>query len=247
MDKAEKSLKSTSPSRVRNLPKIKPSQNTWHCLLPLTCGSCFSDGILQKRSEPRCCLWKPVWRHLLPCYLTLQELHGWYMCCAAAAFCALLLSSSLKFTSVCFQVSVNFGPHFKHPPKDVKYQPVRDSGKTPYFSRWCYKLHTNIYWDIVCDLCACFILFPSLQMSDMGWGAVIEHTLADMLYHVETEVDGRRSPPWEGWMQLECSTHTPLVKTQFHVHTVKLKHHVAGNSLWIHFNSCNINFAKQEV
>uniref|UniRef100_A0A672IB96 Set1/Ash2 histone methyltransferase complex subunit ASH2 n=1 Tax=Salarias fasciatus TaxID=181472 RepID=A0A672IB96_SALFA len=55
-------------------------------------------------------------------------------------------------------VSVNFGPHFKFPPKDVKYQP----------------------------------------MSDMGWGAVIEHTLADMLYHVETEVDGRRSPPWEG-------------------------------------------------
>ncbi|KAM3599948.1 uncharacterized protein V6R79_014273 [Siganus canaliculatus] len=55
-------------------------------------------------------------------------------------------------------VSVNFGPHFKHPPKDVKFQP----------------------------------------MSDMGWGAVIEHTLADMLYHVETDVDGRRSPPWEG-------------------------------------------------
>ncbi|KAK3550188.1 hypothetical protein QTP86_021216 [Hemibagrus guttatus] len=56
------------------------------------------------------------------------------------------------------QVSVNFGPHFKHPPKDVKFQP----------------------------------------MSDMGWGAVIEHSLADILYHVETEVDGRRSPPWEG-------------------------------------------------
>ncbi|CAL8385234.1 set1/Ash2 histone methyltransferase complex subunit ASH2 isoform X2 [Gadus morhua] len=56
------------------------------------------------------------------------------------------------------QVSVNFGPNFKHPPKDLKYQP----------------------------------------MSDMGWGAVIEHTLADMLYHVETDVDGRRSPPWEG-------------------------------------------------
>ncbi|XP_017287721.2 set1/Ash2 histone methyltransferase complex subunit ASH2 isoform X2 [Kryptolebias marmoratus] len=55
-------------------------------------------------------------------------------------------------------VSVNFGPLFKYPPKDIKYQP----------------------------------------MSDMGWGAVIEHTLADMLYHVETEVDGRRSPPWEG-------------------------------------------------
>lgn len=36
-------------------------------------------------------------------------------------------------------------------------------------------------------------------MSDMGWGAVVEHTLADVLYHVETEVDGRRSPPWEPW------------------------------------------------
>ncbi|XP_068430878.1 set1/Ash2 histone methyltransferase complex subunit ASH2 isoform X1 [Clinocottus analis] len=55
-------------------------------------------------------------------------------------------------------VSVNFGPHFRHPPKDLKYQPI----------------------------------------SEMGSGAVIEHTLADMLFHVETDVDGRRSPPWEG-------------------------------------------------
>uniref|UniRef100_A0A3P9ITL8 Set1/Ash2 histone methyltransferase complex subunit ASH2 n=1 Tax=Oryzias latipes TaxID=8090 RepID=A0A3P9ITL8_ORYLA len=45
----------------------------------------------------------------------------------------------------------------------------------------------------------CFVVvFFSCQISDMGWGAVIEHTLADMLYHVETDVDGRRSPPWEG-------------------------------------------------
>ena len=35
-------------------------------------------------------------------------------------------------------------------------------------------------------------------MSDMGWGAVIEHTLADMLYHVETDVDGPRGPPGGG-------------------------------------------------
>nr|XP_040147742.1 set1/Ash2 histone methyltransferase complex subunit ASH2 [Ictidomys tridecemlineatus] len=54
-------------------------------------------------------------------------------------------------------VSINFGPCFKYPPKDLTYHP----------------------------------------MSDMGWGAVVEHTLADVLYHVETEVDGRRSPPWE--------------------------------------------------
>ncbi|XP_055151958.1 set1/Ash2 histone methyltransferase complex subunit ASH2 isoform X1 [Symphalangus syndactylus] len=54
-------------------------------------------------------------------------------------------------------VSINFGPCFKYPPKDLTYRP----------------------------------------MSDMGWGAVVEHTLADVLYHVETEVDGRRSPPWE--------------------------------------------------
>ncbi|XP_031414766.1 set1/Ash2 histone methyltransferase complex subunit ASH2 isoform X2 [Clupea harengus] len=55
-------------------------------------------------------------------------------------------------------VSVNFGPHFKHPPKDNKFQP----------------------------------------MSDLGRGAVIEHTLADILYHVETDVDkikSTRSPP----------------------------------------------------
>uniref|UniRef100_A0A8C1WZU5 Ash2 like, histone lysine methyltransferase complex subunit n=1 Tax=Cyprinus carpio TaxID=7962 RepID=A0A8C1WZU5_CYPCA len=64
---------------------------------------------------------------------------------------------SLKPTSSS-RVSVNFGPHFKYPPKDIKYQPI----------------------------------------SDMGWGAVIEHSLADLLYHVETDVDGRRSPPWEG-------------------------------------------------
>ncbi|PNJ34856.1 ASH2L isoform 5 [Pongo abelii] len=55
------------------------------------------------------------------------------------------------------EVSINFGPCFKYPPKDLTYHP----------------------------------------MSDMGWGAVVEHTLADVLYHVETEVDGRRSPPWE--------------------------------------------------
>ncbi|XP_070109198.1 set1/Ash2 histone methyltransferase complex subunit ASH2 isoform X7 [Equus przewalskii] len=55
------------------------------------------------------------------------------------------------------KVSINFGPCFKYPPKDLTYHP----------------------------------------MSDMGWGAVVEHTLADVLYHVETEVDGRRSPPWE--------------------------------------------------
>ncbi|XP_062069737.1 set1/Ash2 histone methyltransferase complex subunit ASH2 isoform X5 [Lepus europaeus] len=54
-------------------------------------------------------------------------------------------------------VSINFGPCFKYPPKDLACRP----------------------------------------MSDMGWGAVVEHTLADVLYHVETEVDGRRSPPWE--------------------------------------------------
>uniref|UniRef100_A0A4X2KVV8 ASH2 like, histone lysine methyltransferase complex subunit n=1 Tax=Vombatus ursinus TaxID=29139 RepID=A0A4X2KVV8_VOMUR len=54
-------------------------------------------------------------------------------------------------------VSINFGPCFKYPPRDLTYRP----------------------------------------MSDMGWGAVVEHTLADVLYHVETEVDGRRSPPWE--------------------------------------------------
>ncbi|XP_068130705.1 set1/Ash2 histone methyltransferase complex subunit ASH2 [Hyperolius riggenbachi] len=54
-------------------------------------------------------------------------------------------------------VSINFGPHFKYPPKDVSFRP----------------------------------------MNDMACMAVVEHTLADVLYHVETEVDGRKSPPWE--------------------------------------------------
>ncbi|XP_030292672.1 set1/Ash2 histone methyltransferase complex subunit ASH2 isoform X1 [Sparus aurata] len=103
VDKAEKSLKSTSPSRM----------------------IFFKNGVSQGVA-----------------YENLFE--GLY-------FPAISLYKSCT-------VSVNFGPHFKHPPKDLKYQP----------------------------------------MSDMGWGAVIEHTLADMLYHVETDVDGRRSPPWEG-------------------------------------------------
>ncbi|GCB79778.1 hypothetical protein scyTo_0017008, partial [Scyliorhinus torazame] len=54
-------------------------------------------------------------------------------------------------------VSINFGPNFKYPPKDLPFKPI----------------------------------------SDMGWYAVVEHTLADVLYHAEGEVDGRRSPPWE--------------------------------------------------
>ncbi|XP_061417864.1 set1/Ash2 histone methyltransferase complex subunit ASH2-like isoform X1 [Lethenteron reissneri] len=54
-------------------------------------------------------------------------------------------------------VSINFGPHFKYPPKGLDFQPV----------------------------------------SDMGRRAVVEHSLADLLFHTETEVDGRRSPAWE--------------------------------------------------
>ncbi len=55
-----------------------------------------------------------------------------------------------------------------------------------------------MFWAVLHDCTIeCFSVVYH-QMSDMGWGAVTEHTLADMLYHVETEVDGRRSPPWEG-------------------------------------------------
>uniref|UniRef100_A0AAX7U4S2 B30.2/SPRY domain-containing protein n=1 Tax=Astatotilapia calliptera TaxID=8154 RepID=A0AAX7U4S2_ASTCA len=89
---------------------------------------------------------------------TAKALPDTYKDKVTAATSAALLISSCVHIPLPLQVSVNFGPHFKYPPKDVKYQP----------------------------------------MSDMGWGAVIEHTLADMLYHVETDVDGRRSPPWEG-------------------------------------------------
>lgn len=100
-----------------------------------------------------------------------------------------------------FQVSVNFGPHFKHPPKDLKYQPVRAHAKSRILCN-CQKWHASFQWNML----VVNFSFP-FQMSDMGWGAVIEHTLADMLYHVETDVDGRRSPPWEGWMQLWICTH----------------------------------------
>uniref|UniRef100_A0A8C4QHN1 Ash2 like, histone lysine methyltransferase complex subunit n=1 Tax=Eptatretus burgeri TaxID=7764 RepID=A0A8C4QHN1_EPTBU len=34
-------------------------------------------------------------------------------------------------------------------------------------------------------------------VSEMAWRAVVESSLADLLYHVETEVDGRHSPAWE--------------------------------------------------
>lgn len=119
--------------------------------------------------------------------------------------------SLLNFHPVSFQVSVNFGPHFKHPPKDLKYQPVR----APFRDSHPYTL-TQVSGHLI--LCGLFFS-PHTQMSDMGWGAVIEHTLADMLYHVETDVDGRRSPPWEGW------THKHAVKPWFHFQTVTLKHH----------------------
>lgn len=75
-----------------------------------------------------------------------------------------------------------------------------------YFLLYIVKVQRSAaFWTIV-GYCTfhCFNAHDSVvyhQMSDMGWGAVIEHTLADMLYHVETEVDGRRSPPWEGWSQ----------------------------------------------
>ncbi|KAF3848558.1 hypothetical protein F7725_015055 [Dissostichus mawsoni] len=79
-------------------------------------------------------------------------------------------------------VSVNFGPNFKHPPKDLKYQP----------------------------------------MSDMGWGAVTEHTLADMLYHVETDVDGRRSPRGRDEKNQHTHTHlAPPPPPMVHLQTVK--------------------------
>lgn len=47
-------------------------------------------------------------------------------CVALLPFCvSLCFSRMLKFTFLSSQVSVNFGPHFKYPPKDVKFQPVR--------------------------------------------------------------------------------------------------------------------------
>lgn len=87
------------------------------------------------------------------------------------------------------QVSINFGPSFKYPPKDLTYHPV-STIRTPAFT-----LDLCVSRSGFCNHpVSCLLL---LQMSDMGWGAVVEHTLADVLYHVETEVDGRRSPPWE--------------------------------------------------
>ena len=59
-------------------------------------------------------------------------------CCCVGDFPAscFFFLQFVKLHPVSFQVSVNFGPHFKHPPKDLKYQPVRA----------CLKIHilTNL-------------------------------------------------------------------------------------------------------
>ncbi len=66
-----------------------------------------------------------------------------------------------------------------------------------YIGRYEFLLNWRTVWGFALLYIIVFVVVYH-QMSDMGWGAVTEHTLADMLYHVETEVDGRRSPPWEG-------------------------------------------------
>lgn len=60
--------------------------------------------------------------------------------------------SLLNFHPVSFQVSVNFGPHFKHPPKDLKYQPVR----APFRDSHPYKPLTHVS----CRLILCGLFFP---------------------------------------------------------------------------------------
>lgn len=46
-------------------------------------------------------------------------------CTVSTAAVLALCFSTLTPSNLSFlQVSVNFGPHFKHPPKDVKFQPV---------------------------------------------------------------------------------------------------------------------------
>lgn len=87
------------------------------------------------------------------------------------------------------QVSINFGPSFKYPPKDLTYHPVSTIRMPAFILDFLFLALASVITILV------FLLL--LQMSDMGWGAVVEHTLADVLYHVGTEVDGRRSPPWE--------------------------------------------------
>lgn len=136
-------------------------------------GSCFSDDFLQKWSEPRCCLWKPVWGHLLPCHLTIQELHSEYTCTFDDLFdfkVGRFFFFFFKYTLTSPQVSVNFGPHFKYPPKDVKYQPVRASYllRFPTFSKWSW----NFLWVIVWLLSDEWHGLGSCDRTHSGWHAV---------------------------------------------------------------------------
>lgn len=72
-------------------------------------------------------------------------------CCVFVFVCF----SELNFYLPSFQVSVNFGPQFKHPPKDLKYQPVRASVKTSDLTNTPTPPRAFV-WSV-------FLLFPPLR------------------------------------------------------------------------------------
>lgn len=52
------------------------------------------------------------------------------------------------------------------------------------------------WFSLTLDCASSILKMMSLTaLSDMGWDAVVEHILADVLYLLETEMDGRYSPP----------------------------------------------------
>lgn len=203
VDKAEKSLKPTSPSRVRwPLQNKMQSEN-------LTALAAVNSRILFFRWYSL----KTVWAKVLLLTTCLKastslpspstraaRLVSRVVFLLSFVFCFLVCKTlfSLFSSGVC-----QFWATFQTPPEGPKVPAGESFCSFVQRTNFHTNTHRVIVWSVV-------VFFPFSQMSDMGWGAVIEHTLADMLYHVETDVDGRRSPPWEGWTRLWIQyTHTP--------------------------------------
>lgn len=121
------------------------------------------------------------------------------MCCIAAFCVSLHFPSLLKFVFISFFSGFGQFRATIQVPTKRRQIPAGESfcEDSRTFPGDCTNLILT-FTELLFDLTCVHVFFSSSQMSDMGWGAVTEHTLADMLYHVETDVDGRRSPPWEG-------------------------------------------------
>lgn len=220
VDKAEKSLKPTSPSRVRwPLQNKIQSEN-------LTALAAVNSRILFFRWYSL----KTVWAKVLLLTTCLKASTSLPSPSTRAARLVSRVVFLLSFVFVSWyaklyslsslQVSVNFGPHFKHPPKDLKYQPVRASAP---LSRW--QTFTLTPTELSFDLWLFFS--PSLRWVTWAgelWLNTHWLTCCTTLRRTWTDDAALHGKDEHGF---EFSTHTlpPPVKTSFHLQTVKLKHH----------------------